>query len=224
MRYAGSPLSVAPRIAFLFMALFLVAILGAAGCAPMATQKPAKQEKKDTLVKVPSAGSDITLDDIRHATYGVIWNEGAEQRQSSYRVSFVMKHGKLTVIEGIMGDVAATAASPADRVMGANRRDRVKDYILGSVIAAVVGETRAFEVGKTYDSAMLHPDGLPHFTFACDRMDELAGITGAHLAITSVKEKTLEMEVVLTPDFPFPLYVREHTGKEPLQIVLRGRD
>jgi hypothetical protein len=38
--------------------------------------------------------------------------------------------------------------------------------------------------------------------------------------VTGVKENKTELEVVLSPDFPFPLYVKEHTGEDPLQIFL----
>jgi hypothetical protein len=207
--------------------LLLAAAVGQWSCAPApakTTKKKARaKEGRETLVDVPSASGKVTTKDIRTATYGVIWDEGGVQKQGTYKVSYVMTAGEPAVLESeAVGFAPATGdTTTSSAVAGALRRNRVKDYVLMSPIKAVIGSQRDFEVGKTYDGVMLRPDGRPHFRYSCDRMDEIAGMKGSHLTITSVKEGTTEMEVVLNSDFPFPLYVREHTGKEPVQVILK---
>ncbi len=72
---------------------------------------------------------------------------------------------------------------------------------------------------------MLRPDGRPRFRFRCDRTERVAGLTGHHITVWSAKTGTHELEMILSPESPLPLYVREYTGNDPLTIVLvrRGR-
>jgi hypothetical protein len=100
--------------------------------------------------------------------------------------------------------------------------ERVKDYLSLSPILGIVGDRRRFTVGETYDSVMLRPEGRPHFRYTCDRMQTVGGVQGYHLTVRSVRYGTKELDLVLSPDYPLPLYVREHTGDNPLTIVLSG--
>lgn len=218
MRSARSPWPFAGPLPLVLFAVLLAAGLAAAGCAATPRKKAPAKEK--TLVKVP--GGTATLGDVRHATFGVLWKEGEEAKETTYKVSYIMREGKANVIEAQMGDAGST--SPADNVSGAIRRERVKDYVLGGPISAIVGESRSFEVGKSYDSVMLRPDGRPVFRYTCDREMEVAGLSGHHLVVSSVKAGTTEVEFVVHPSFPFPLYIREHTGERPIQIILREKN
>lgn len=164
-------------------------------------------------VDVPSAGTNITADDIKYASYGVLHNQSGTQQQSIYRVAYVKKGADLSILAGKSGfqEVELTSSNiPA----------RVEDYLHMGPIVGIVGDRRQFTVGQTYESVMSEPKLGANFSYVCDREDEVAGIKGYHLTVTSRRSGKTEMEMILSPSYPFPLYVREYVGTQPLQFIL----
>jgi hypothetical protein len=201
--------------------LLLAALLAGAGCAPAS-----KKSKRTTPVTTTAPKSPVkTSEDVKHATYGVVWQAGGTPRTAPYKVTYMMRAGKASLLEV---DTSAfpeeTTTDEAARAMGARRLDRIENYLLMGPIVAIVGESRDFEVGKTYDGLMLRPDGRPHFQYTCDREETVAGVKGYHLTVVGVKGKSTEMEVVLSPSFSFPLTIKEFTGEDPLTITLTEKD
>lgn len=189
--------------------MIVVAVVGTS-CVHT-TREPMR--RADMLVKVPGAKAPVTVSDIRNATYGVLYSRAGNVRQSTYNVAYVMSGGRASIITGETGfrDVKLTSTGMPERV---------KDYLEMSPIRGIIGARRTFTVGQTYDSVMLRPEGRPHFRYTCDREETVGGIKGYHLVVTSVRYGTTEMELVVSPRFPFPLYVKEHTGQHPISIIL----
>jgi len=207
------------------LVLLVIAVAAAAltgwGCA--ASSKTAKKGRAKTAEpKSPVK----TMEDVHNATYGVAWKSGGTAKTAPYKFSYMVRGGKGQLLEvdtsafpdeGAAGDAAA-------RAMGERRLERIKNYILMGPIVAIIGEGRDFSVGKTYDGLMLRPDGRPHFQYTCDREETVGGVKGYHLTVMSVKGKSTEMEIVLSPSFSFPLYIKEFTGEDPIEISLKEKD
>jgi hypothetical protein len=157
-----------------------------------------------------------------HATYGVQWTAGDQPRDGTYRLAYVMQSGSPSVIESET-DGFHSSGSGADKAADAIRGEKIENLILMGPIRAIIGDRQRFEVGQTYDG-VAKEGGKPLFIYACDGVEEIAGVKGQRLSIRSAKSGNTELEVVLSPDYPYPLYVKEHTGQEPLQIFLTDRD
>jgi hypothetical protein len=196
-----------------FAALAALACFALQGCVAPARTTRVAGRGGETRVKMPVVKSTVTTSDIRHASYGVIYDDAA--RQNIYTVAYVQKEGKVSIIEGDTGfrDVSLTST---------DMPQRVKDHILMSPLVGIIGERRSFTVGETYDAVMQRPEGRPHFRYTCERRESIAGHDGYYLSIEGVKHGTREMDVIVAPNFPFPLYVKEYTGANPIQIILTG--
>lgn len=167
----------------------------------------------DAEVQVFGLRSHVTADEVRRARYDVAFPQD-NWIGNTYELAFVDKEGKATILEDNMELRNSDLTSP-------NIPERVKDYLEMGPLLGIVGSRREFVVGETYDSVMLRPEGRPHFRFTCDRTESVAGIQGYHLVVKSVRYGNVEMEMVLSPAFPFPLALREYTGVHPLAITLR---
>ncbi len=221
MRSTRSLRGAALRHALALIVVLLAAALVGWGCA--ASSKTAKKGRAKTAV--PKSPVE-TIDEVKHATYGVMWSSAGTPKMAPYKFSFMSRAGKGQLLEvdaSAFPDEGATGDAAA-RAMGERRLERIQNYILMGPIVAIVGESRDFTVGKTYDGLMLRPDGRPHFQYTCDREETVGGVKGYHLTIVGVKGKSTEMEVVLSPNFSFPLSIKEFTGEDPLEITLKEKD
>jgi hypothetical protein len=201
-----------------------VMVITTVGCTPQTRSSKSHESANVTTtgktmeidkvkVDVPTAGTNVTADDIKYASYGVLHNRGGAQQQSIYRLAYVKKGADLSILAGKSGfeEVELTSS---------NMPARVEDYLHMGPIVAIVGDRRQFTVGQTYDSVISEPKLGPNFKFVCDREEEIAGIHGYHLTVTSQRSGKTEMEMILSPNYPFPLYVREYVGSQPLQFIL----
>ena len=193
--------------------LAAAALCGA--CIPQ-TGRTHRRERA-ILVQVPGIEARVTAADIRRASYRVIYARGAPPHDAVYNLAYVEKEGKVSVI-------AARTGFEDVRLTSTRIPERVKHYLLMGPILGIVGDRRAFPVGETYDSVMLRPDGRPQFRYTCDRTEEVGGVNGYHLTVQRDGDGATELEIVISPSFPFPLYVREHSGAGPITLVLVARN
>lgn len=219
MRSTRTPRARALRTTSLLAAILATgALVLLAGCATTKPKKRARPMTEKSPVK--------TMEDVKHATFSVMWNAAGSNRMAPYKISYMMRAGKASLLEvdasAFPSDDAATAGAAA--TVGARRLDRIQNYLLMGPIVAIVGESREFTVGQAYDGLMLRPDGRPHFRYTCDAEETIGGVKGFHLTIVGVKEKKPEMEVILSPGFSFPLYIKEFNGEDPLEITLQSKD
>ncbi len=189
-----------------------VAFLFVSPAALRADECPEGPLPSDAGVQLNSSPSRVTIGDVKRARYEVTSATGAWPT-NSYDLAYVMKNGKASVITDPLVCESLGLTSP-------NTPNRVQDYLDMGPILGIVGARREFVVGQTYDSVMLRPEDRPHFRYTCDRMETIAGISGYHVVVQSVRYGNTEAEFVLSPSFPFPLYVREHTGDNAIQITL----
>jgi hypothetical protein len=181
---------------------------------PKHTQQQLGSLPSDTEVQVLGVRDGVTADEVSRARYAVGFPK-SNWTGSTYELVFVEKEGKATILEDNMELRNADLTSP-------NIPERVKDYLEMGPLLGIVGSRREFVVGETYDSVMLRPEGRPHFRYLCDRIESVAGIQGYHLIVKSVRYGNVEMELVLSPEFPFPLALREYTGANPIEITLQN--
>lgn len=215
------PCRTAPlRRAIALLAAVAVAVPLLTGCASTG----ASSKKKTPKTKVKVGTESMTTADVKVATFGVTWsNPDRVIKEGTTKVSYVMREGKESILgtenHAVGWDDSTIATS--ERVAQVSRWSNVRNYVLMGPIVAVIGESRSFEVGKTYDGTMLGPNGKPQFRYTCDRQQEVAGISGYHVNVVGAKEGKTEFEAVLSPNFPFPLLLKEHTGQDPVQIFLK---
>ncbi len=205
----------AKRSRALLTATLAAVVLSIPACVSQTARTRPRQNQKEMLVKVSGMKSQVTTSDIRHARYGVMYGKGSTD-QAVYNVAYVVQEGKAPIITGNSGFKNV-------RLTSTGMPERVKDYLTLSPILGIIGDRRSFTVGETYDSVMLRPEGRPHFQYTCTRIQEIAGVRGFRLAVKSVRYGTQEMDVVVSPDFPFPLYVKEYTGSNPITLILSDR-
>jgi len=202
--------------AFALLSLLAVfALVVASGCASSGKGKARPRAKDAGETAMPSEGDPKNT---RHASYGVTWTAGDKTGDGTYRMAYVVQEGVPTVIESESDGFRTDASS--DKAADTIRSEKIRNYLLMSPIRAIIGDRKTFEVGQTYNGVVME-GGKPLFTYTCDREEEIAGITGQRITIKAGKKATPELEVVLSPQYPFPLYVKEHTGTEPLQIFLK---
>lgn len=195
--------------------LAALAIVVASGCASSGKGKARPSAKGAGETEAPAAGDPKNT---RHASYGVTWTAGDKPGDGTYRMAYVMKDGAPAVIESESDGFRTDASS--DKAADTIRGEKIRNYLLMGPIRAIIGDRKTFEVGQTYNGVLME-GGKPLFTYTCDREEEIAGITGQRITIKAGKKATPELEVVISPQYPFPLYVKEHTGTEPLQIFLK---
>lgn len=214
-RHTGSWRSMRSRLIMGLVAIAAFAI-AAQGCTPQTTRKTKQTDTtKKMKVKVSNVEGSVTTSDIHYASYEVTYGKGGTRRTAIYRVAYVKKGGDFSILEGQSGfkDVQLTSE---------NIPERVKNYLEMGPIVGVVGARRSFKVGETYESDMKERDIGAIFRYTCESEQKVGGINGYRLNVMSQRTKKPEMDFVLTPDFPFPLMVTEHTGSNPLQLVYIG--
>jgi len=155
-----------------------------------------------------------------HASYGVSWTNGSTSGEGTYSLAYVLKDNAPVVVESERNGFSASSGS--DQSGSAARADKIQSYLTMSPIRAIIGERTDFTMGQTYNGIAME-GGKPIFTYTCDRDEEIAGVKGQRLTVKSARKGATELELVLSRDYPFPLYVKEHTGVEPLQIFLKDR-
>jgi hypothetical protein len=62
------------------------------------------------------------------------------------------------------------------------------------------------------------------FRYACTGQSAIGGINGYSLQVMDALRNRHELDLVIAPDFPFPLMVRERVGSDPIQITLRNTE
>lgn len=199
----------------LLLFLAIVSLIVAAGCASSGKGKARARAKDTTETAMPTDGDPKNT---RHASYGVTWSAGDKTGDGTYRMAYVVQNGEPTVIESESDGFRTDASS--DKAADTIRGEKIRNYLLMGPIRTIIGDRKTFEVGQTYNGVAME-GGKPLFTYSCDREEEIAGIKGQRITIKTGKKATPELEVVLSPQYPFPLYVKEHTGTEPLQIFLK---
>lgn len=168
----------------------------------------------DPKVQVETLGPSITASDIRYATFGVLYHGGGQSRQEFYHLAYVEKDGEVSILEG-------ETDFPGIELSSRDIPARVMDVLGASMVTAIAGEQRIFAVGEKYDSAIRESDGTrPLFAIKCTQRESILGIDGYYLTIADYLRGTHEMDLIVSPSFPFPLYVREYTGSDPMQIIL----
>jgi len=190
--------------------------VAAHGCTPQTTRTSKRADPNRMKVKVSNVEGSVTTQDIHYASYEVTYGKSGVQRTATYQVAYVNKGGEFSILEGKSGfkDVQLTSQ---------NIPERVKNYLEMGPIVGVVGSRRSFKVGESYESDMRERDIGAIFRYTCDSEQTIGGIKGYRLNVMSQRTKKPEMDFVLTPDYPFPLMVKEHTGSNPLQIVFIGK-
>ncbi|MFN0149503.1 MAG: hypothetical protein ACKVU1_02195 [bacterium] len=203
------------RALTIFSLIAIFALVVASGCASSGKGKARASKKDSGEAAMPSGGDPKNT---RHASYGVTWTAGDKTGDGTYRMAYVVQDGAPTVIESESDGFRTDASS--DKAADTIRGEKIKNYLLMGPIRSIIGNRTTFEVGQTYNGVAME-GGRALFTYSCDREEEIAGIKGQRLTIKAGKNATPELEVVLSPQYPFPLYVKEHTGTEPLQIFLK---
>ncbi|MFN0152165.1 MAG: hypothetical protein ACKVU1_15795 [bacterium] len=198
------------------LAAVVAAALVAQGCTPQTTRTSKKSDPTRMKVKVSNVEGSVTTQDIQYASYEVSYGKGGTRRTAIYQVAYVDKGGEFSILEGKSGfkDVQLTSN---------NIPERVKNYLEMGPIVGVVGARRSFKVGESYESDMKERDIGAIFRYTCDGEQKLGGMSGYHLSVMSARTKKPEMDLVLTPKFPFPLMVKEHTGSNPIDLVFIGK-
>lgn len=219
-----SPLAAVGRLASLLCLISAFVMVVSTGCAP--TSRAKRGKTRTVTSKESPEERTMRQIDAHHLSYGVSWKDGDSTKQGTYKLSYTMIGREASVVESESGGFHTTPepATPREKVAHERRAERVKSYLLMSPITAITGEPRKYKVGETYDGVILRPDGSPQFKYTCDAEEEIAGVKGYRLTIVGVREGRKEIEVVLSPDFQFPLYVKEHAGEEPLQIFLTEKN
>jgi hypothetical protein len=199
----------------LFVALGIVLAL-VPGCA---SEKKSSGSQSSSVTSEKTAAAPVAQS-ARQASYGVTWMNGSATAEGTYNLAYVMQGGAPLVIDDqTTGFKSASGIADAG---DAARGQKIRSYLMMSPIRAIIGDRTDFVMGLTYDGIMME-GGKPLFTYAYDREEEIAGLKGQHITVKTAKQGTTELELVLSKDYPFPLYVKEHTGTEPLQIVLKDR-
>lgn len=168
--------------------------------------------RPESHVRLLSVGNHVRVDDVQRAHYHVSI-PGSTAAEDSYELAFLESNGTATILNEYANFTQVALTSR-------NIPNLVNAYLHMGPIDGIIGSRREFKVGETYDSVMLRPEGRPHFRVLCDRKETIAGIDGYHLVVSSVKFGNDELELVLSPDYPFPLFVKELTGVSPIQIAL----
>jgi hypothetical protein len=166
----------------------------------------------ESRVRLLNVKSRVTIDDVQRAHYHVSF-PGGPKGEDSYELAFVERNGTATILSehGTFTTVALTSK---------NIPHLVNNYLHMGPVVGLMGTRREFTVGKTYDSMESHANGAPLFLVTCDRKETIAGIDGYHLVLKSTESGDAELEMVLSPDYPFPLLIKELTGSNPLLITL----
>jgi hypothetical protein len=201
---------------FSLFAALGIALASVTGC----TSGKKSQSKSSEITSEKKAAAPPAATSSRHASYGVSWMNGSTAAEGTYRVAYVMQGTAPLVI-----DDETTGFQPASGTAGAvdaARAEKIRSYLMMSPIRAIIGNPSDMVMGLTYDGIMKE-GGKPLFTYAYDRDEEIAGLKGQHVTVKTAKSGATELELVLSKDYPFPLYVKEHTGTEPLQIFLKDR-
>lgn len=188
------------------------AVVLAHDCAAHAEARQVDVLGPESRVRLLSVDSRVTIDDVQRAHYHVSF-PGGVLGEDSYELAFVERNGTATILSEHSGFTPVALTSK-------NIPSLVNNYLQMGPIVGFVGTRREFVVGKTYDSVELHPNGAPLFLVTCDRKETIAGVDGYHLFLKSTASGDMELEMVLSPDYPFPLFVKELTGANPLQIML----
>ena len=188
------------------------AVVGAQESAGDAQGRNDEALRPESHVRLLSESRRVTIDDVQRAHYHVSV-PGVALGEDSYELAFMERDGKATILNEYanFNQVALTSR---------NIPDLVNSYLHMGAISGILGSRREFTVGDTYDSVMLRPEGGPHFRTTCDRKETIAGVAGYHLVVRSVKFDNDVLEMVLSPDYPFPLFVKELTGANRVQIAL----
>ena len=200
---------------FSLLAALGIALAFMAGCT--STKKSGSKSPTSTTEKTAAMPATPSS---HHASYGVSWMNGSTAGSGTYQLAYVMKDSAPLVIDDQTAGFKAAEGTggPNDAARG----QKIRSYLMMSPIRAIIGDRTDFVMGMTYDGVMKE-SGKPLFTYAFDREEEIAGVKGQHITVKTTKNQATELELVLSKDYPFPLYVKEHTGAEPLQIVLKDR-
>jgi hypothetical protein len=198
------------------LAAFGILLAFVPGCA---SEKKSSGSKSSSVTSEKTAATPAPQS-AHQASYGVSWMNGSTTAEGTYSLAYAMQNGAPLVI-----DTQTTGFKPASGTGDAGdaaRSQKIRSYLMMSPIRAIIGDRTDFVMGMTYDGIVME-GGKPLFTYAYDRDEEIAGLKGQHLTVKTAKKATTELELVLSKDYPFPLYVKEHTGTEPLQIFLKDR-
>lgn len=168
--------------------------------------------RPESHVRLLSESQRVTVDDVQRAHYHVSF-PGGPIGEDSYELAYMERDGSASILNEYANFTQVALTSR-------NIPSLVNAYLHMGPISGIVGSCREFTVGKTYDSVMLRPEGRPHFLITCDRKETIAGVDGYHLIVKSMKFGNEELELVLSPDYPFPLFIKELTGENPVQIAL----
>lgn len=182
--------------------------------ASFAFATPPTPSELDPKVQVKTLGPSINVSDIRFATFGVLYQRDGSSRQNFYRLAYVERNGEFSILEGDAEIDGIELSSP-------NIPERVMTIIEASMITVMLGEQRNFTVGQEFDSQIRESNGTrPLLKLECTKRESVAGVDGYYLTVADYLRGTHEMDLVLSPDFPFPLYSREYTGGDPMQVIL----
>jgi hypothetical protein len=201
---------------FTIVVLAVGAFYGAGGSIPNVLADD--REAMDPKVKL-EAGPDAHISDISYATYDVDFDFGGAPHELTYKVAYVMQGGTPTILEC---DVACDLNV---ELTSWNIPERVKDHLVMSSITPIIGLRRSFVVGEKYESEFRESNGRrPLFRYACTGQSAIGGINGYSLQVMDALRNRHELDLVIAPDFPFPLMVRERVGSDPIQITLRNTE
>lgn len=176
------------------------------------------REALDPKVKL-EAGPDAHISDIKYATYDVDFDFGGAPHELTYKVAYVMQGGMATILEC---DVACDLNV---ELTSWNIPERVKDHLVMSSISPIIGLRRTFVVGEKYDSEFRESNGRrPLFRYACTGRESMGGFSGYSLQVNDALRNRHELDLVISPEFPFPLMVREIVGSDPIRITLRDTE
>lgn len=176
------------------------------------------REALDPKVKL-EAGPDAHISDVSYATYDVDFDFGGAPHELTYKVAYVMQGGMPTILEcDVRCDLNVELTSW-------NIPERVKDHLVMSSISPIIGLRRAFVVGEKYESEFRESNGSrPLFRYTCTGRNAIGGLNGYSLQVMDALRNRHELDLVISPDFPFPLMVRELVGSDPIQITLRNTE
>jgi hypothetical protein len=202
--------------------LFMIAVLAfgalylAGGSIPNVLADD--REALDPKVKLES-GRDAHISDISYATYDVDFDFGGAPHELTYKVAYVMQNGMPMILEcDVVCDLNVELTSW-------NIPERVKDHLVMSSISPIIGTRRTFVVGEKYESEFRESNGSrPLFRYTCTGQSAIGGINGYSLQVMDALRNRHELDLVISPDFPFPLMVHERVGSDPIQITLRSTE
>jgi hypothetical protein len=174
----------------------------------------------DVRIHVEGFRNPVETSDVQYAVYTVQFGKSdrGDAGDATYKIAYVNRDGRTAILE----------CEPLEceyDLTSRNIPERIKDHLLMSSIVAIVGKQREFSVGQRYDSEFKEKRGTrPLFKFECTERDDINGMTAYRLEVDDALRGRRELDVVISPEFPFPLVIREYVGSDPILVAFAGTE